>query len=346
MRIALSAQGVDARSVYAAPRSALASGPMAAKEKTELDGFRTLHGVAAPLRLQLTKDAARRSLLRGEVLIQQGAPASAMYFLLSGELGVALSDPAAEPIAVIKSGETVGELGVLDGSVASAWVVARTDCELLSLDEEGFWRLLHASHAFAINLLVKLSERLRANNAPVSTSIEQRRLFERAAMFDGLTGIHNRRWLDETLHRLVERSAKGDGPLSLSLIDIDHFKRFNDNHGHEAGDAVLAAVATTLGEALRPTDLVVRFGGEEFVILFPETGIDDAAAAADRVRLAVAEAEVAGPGGAPLPRVTISMGVAELKAGQSPAAILKAADVAMYRAKTGGRNRVVVDGAA
>ena len=325
----------------------------------ELEHFAMLEGVALGARRELLLSAKRQTLKAGEPLIVQGRVSGAMYFVLEGELAVALNDPGAEPIAIIGRGETVGELGVLDGSVASAHVIARTDARLLGLDEEAFWALTHSSHAFAIHLLVKLAERLRANNATVSTNIEKRRLYERAAMFDGLTGIHNRRWLDDTLHRLVERHSTAmrghadgkpvsndeNGKLAVALIDIDHFKSFNDGHGHDAGDAVLSAVAARLAANLRPTDLVARMGGEEFVILFPNTGITDAAVACERVRLAVAATEVAKPtGGGNLPPVTISLGVAELQDGQNPADILKAADAAMYRAKKSGRNRVVADG--
>lgn len=320
-----------------------------------LEDFAMLEGVAVGVRRELLATGKRHALKAGEPLIVQGNVSGAMYFVLQGELAVALNDPRAEPIAIIGRGETVGELGVLDGSVASAHVIARTDAQLLALDEEAFWHLTHTSHAFAIHLLVKLAERLRANNATVSTNIEKRRLYERAAMFDGLTGIHNRRWLDDTLHRLVERhgktadpvARKEHGALCVALIDIDHFKSFNDGHGHDAGDAVLSAVAARLAANLRPTDLVARMGGEEFVILFPSTGLSDATVACERVRLAVAATDVAKPNdatGAKLPRVTISIGVSELQEGQSPADILKAADAAMYRAKKGGRNRVVSDG--
>ena len=308
----------------------------------ELEHVSMLGGVSAPLRQELMRTAGKRVVEAGEVLIRQGEPGVLMYFVLSGEVVVTLGEATAEPIAVIKAGETVGELGVLEGGQASANVVARSRCELLSLDEESFWALTHKSHAFAINLIVKLAERLRANNATVSGNIEKRRLYERAAMFDGLTGIHNRRWLDENLHRLVERHKHGGDALSLALIDIDHFKNFNDGHGHDAGDVVLSTVAASMARNLRPTDLVARFGGEEFVILFPDTHIADALTAGERVREAVAATALAMPNGKQLPNVTISMGIAELKEGQAPAALLKAADEAMYRAKGSGRNRVVV----
>ena len=306
-----------------------------------LDGFAMLEGVGLTARRELLAAAQLRELSPGSVLIEQGSQNDSMYLVLEGELGVHLDQVDNDPVALIGSGETVGELSVLDGSAASANVVARTPCRLLAIHEDGFWQLTNVSHAFAVNLLIKLAARLRANNATVSKNVQKRRQYERAAMFDGLTGIHNRRWLDETLHRLVRRHAKTGGQFSLSLIDIDHFKSFNDRYGHAAGDHVLTVVAATLAANLRPTDLVARFGGEEFVILFPDTDVEMAMRAADRVREAVATEELVMPDGKPLPRVTISMGVAQLERGQSVPDLLKTADFAMYRAKQAGRNRVM-----
>lgn len=309
---------------------------------TALDHIAMLEGVTAQQREALVKVGTRRSLDKGDVLIRQGEPGGAVHFVVTGQLAVALGEPTADPIAMLGAGETVGELGVITGEPASAFVVAAQPSELLSLGEEGFWELVHTSHPFAVNLIVKLAERLRKNNATVSSNIEKRRLYERAAMFDGLTGIHNRRWLDETLHRLVMRHEKDNEPLCVALIDIDHFKRFNDTHGHDIGDLVLTTVAATLVKHLRPTDLVARFGGEEFVILFPSTTPDEALLAADRVRDIVSQTKVLAPTGAELPRVTISMGIAPLVHGEKPAETLKAADASMYEAKRSGRNRVMV----
>ena len=306
-----------------------------------LGAIAMLEGVSLVARQELLASSRRRALRPGDVLIEQGARTDAMFVVLSGELSVHLDALDQDPVAVIAQGEIVGELSMLDGSGASAHVVARVECHLLEVKEEDFWRLTNASHSFAVNLLIKLAARLRANNATVSKNVQKRRQYERAAMFDGLTGIHNRRWLDDTLHRMVRRHASTGGNLAVALLDVDHFKQFNDKHGHAAGDHVLTHVATTVAQNLRPTDLVARFGGEEFVIIFPDTSIELAARASDRVRLAVAETKLRMPDGTELPRVTISLGVSQLRRDEAPAELLKRADMAMYEAKQGGRNRVV-----
>ncbi len=305
-----------------------------------------LEGVARNHRDFIVRVGKRRTLTNGEVLISQGVSGKALHFVLSGTFAVALGEPTAEPITTVGPGETVGEMAILTGEVASAFVVATQACEVISLDEDASWELLQSSHPFALNLVVKLAERLRRNTSTISTNIEKRRLYERAAMFDGLTGIHNRRWLDETLHRMVERHERDDVPLCVALIDIDHFKKFNDGHGHDVGDVVLSTVAGTLAKNLRPTDLVARFGGEEFVILFPDTTAPDAKLAGDRVREVVSQTDAKMPDGRVIPRVTISMGIAQMVRGEKPSELLKAADVAMYEAKHGGRNRVCLSSRA
>ena len=307
----------------------------------DLARFEMLEGVSLAVRKELLHTAEERHLAVGDIIIRQGDANSTMFLLITGELAVHLDAVDHEALTVISAGEVVGELSLLDGSVASAFVIAHTPCTVLAVGEEAFWTITRDSHAFAVKLLVKLAERLRANNNAVSTSVRKRRMFERAAMFDGLTGIHNRRWLDETLHRLVNRHEHEHEALSVSLIDIDHFKKFNDTYGHDAGDHVLTAVARTLANTLRPTDLVARFGGEEFVIIFPDTNLDEAIRVAESVRAAVALETMAMDDGRKLPSVTISMGVAELQEGQTVPTILKIADAAMYRAKRAGRNRVL-----
>jgi diguanylate cyclase (GGDEF)-like protein len=164
--------------------------------------------------------------------------------------------------------------------------------------------------------------------------------FEAAALSDALTGVHSRRWLDETLPRLCDRHRFDGMPLTVAVIDVDFFKKVNDQHGHHAGDMVLIEVARTLRGKLRPTDFVARYGGEEFVAIFPHTPIAGARIAAERLREAMRQAPFKARDGKALPRVTISIGLAEQGPNQDVATLIERADACLYRAKENGRDRV------
>jgi diguanylate cyclase (GGDEF)-like protein len=159
------------------------------------------------------------------------------------------------------------------------------------------------------------------------------------ALRDALTGLHNRRAAEERLSQVVALVERRKVAAALFLFDIDHFKGVNDTHGHEAGDRVLAAVAECARHALRDTEFLARFGGEEFLAIFEGESEAGAAAAADRIRAAVEELRVETSGGCL--RVTISGGVASAEIGTAePGGMLAAADAALYQAKRSGRNRV------
>lgn len=153
---------------------------------------------------------------------------------------------------------------------------------------------------------------------------------------DALTGLRNRRSFDDVLVSEAARALRYELPLSLMLIDIDHFKRVNDDHGHQAGDRVLSRVGEVLREGTRTTDFAARYGGEELAVLLPHTGTAPAAMLADRLRSAISCATFPVPG----LRVTVSAGVAGLDPTGSPSALVEAADRALYTAKHEGRNCV------
>ena len=157
------------------------------------------------------------------------------------------------------------------------------------------------------------------------------------SLTDPLTGVGNRRRLEQALALEVRRVERTGGKLCAAMGDLDHFKRVNDDYGHEAGDKVLAAFGDLLRRNTRSIDILTRFGGEEFVVLMPHTDLEQAVAVADRVRAALAGCHIE-----PLPDpVTASFGVAELAAGEQGDALLGRADGALYEAKRSGRNRVV-----
>jgi len=166
------------------------------------------------------------------------------------------------------------------------------------------------------------------------------------AVTDQLTGLHNRRYMAGHLKALVERSGQGGEPVSLLAIDIDHFKKINDGYGHDVGDEVLCEFAVRLASNVRAIDIPVRHGGEEFLVVMPDTRIEDAHRIAERIRLHVAGSPFRVAGGAESLDVTISIGVATSLAGETKVdGLLKRADAAMYEAKRSGRNRVIAKAA-
>ena len=309
-------------------------------DRTELYGLKALRGVSLESVEELLETCEVRRLSPGDVLLTMGQQNRHMYMILSGQLSIHLEGPTSEAVATLGPGETVGELSVLDASPASAFVVAAEPTRLLALDEPKFWNLVNASHDFAINLLMSLTKRLRANNSTVSNNIKLQREYKRNAMIDGLTGLYNRRWIDEALPRFVQRYGRGGQPLTIVMIDVDHFKRFNDTFGHPMGDQVLVRVGQALRSNLRPTDHVARYGGEEFLVILPDTNEEGALLVAERLRGAIPEIELAMPDGTPIPRVTISLGGAALKPGRTMKTLLADADQALYQSKHTGRDRV------
>lgn len=195
--------------------------------------------------------------------------------------------------------------------------------------------------------LKALQDELLTRNAELDATNhalqESQRELERLSRTDALTGLFNRRYLEERFTGEFERSRRYRSALACLMFDIDHFKRLNDGWGHPFGDRVIRGTAEVLVKTLRDVDLVGRYGGEEFVALLPETGPDEARRVAERVREQIAASPYRTDAGDEV-RVTISIGVANYP---SPAiggrdAFLRAADDALYKAKQGGRDRVVV----
>lgn len=166
---------------------------------------------------------------------------------------------------------------------------------------------------------------------------------ERASQTDALTGLFNRRYGVDRLEEEISRARRYDRELAVALIDLDHFKRINDTYGHHAGDEVLVTVSAGLGRVSRESDCVMRWGGEEFLFVFPETNLSEAAGIVERFRQHLVEnpVHVSAEGGTLIP-VTTSGGVSELEEGDSLESLVDRADAGLYRAKEQGRNQLVL----
>lgn len=167
---------------------------------------------------------------------------------------------------------------------------------------------------------------------------------EERAKTDTLTGLPNRRALEEFFRKAQLAALEQGDPVSALMIDIDHFKRFNDEFGHGVGDQVLRLMAKVLRERVRDVDLPARYGGEELIVVLPNAGLATAATVAERIRRAVAECHLTRRStGEALPGITISIGVAQFQGGESMADLIERCDRALYQAKKTGRNRVVIE---
>ena len=263
---------------------------------------------------------------------------SCIYVVLTGRLSVHLGNPSFSPHIVFEAGDCVGEMSILDGKPVSAYVIAKEKSRLLMIHQEALWALINISHGVSRNILYILAGRMRYNNDALITSARIQVESERVAMTDGLTGLHNRRWLSDSFKRQMHRCELDKLPCTVIMLDIDHFKEVNDRYGHIAGDRILCSVAQALLNTMRPADLIARYGGEEFALCLPDTSIKDSRLISERLRISIANTTTTFEEGKLLPAVTVSLGVAQMQLGQTLDSLISAADSALYRAKAQGRN--------
>jgi diguanylate cyclase (GGDEF)-like protein len=285
-----------------------------------------------------------RHLDKGEVLLSTEVINHYLFVLISGRLVIQLDPDDEDPLTMVDPGECVGEMSIIDNRAPSAQVKSSEPTVVLEIEQEILWRLVSVSHEIARNLLYVMSERVRYSNLVIADGLELQRQYQRFATIDALTGLHNRGYMDDMFDREIKRSERDNLFLCMIMIDVDNFKKYNDDYGHLAGDRVLVTVGEAVRSPLRPNDLVARFGGEEFAVLLPETSLENAVIIAERLREHVSLCDPGMLNGIQLPHVTISLGVTEFHSGQTLATMISSADLAMYLAKHKGKNCVQIAG--
>ncbi len=280
-------------------------------------------------------------LPEGHLLISPEKKSERIYILLKGEVSIYLGGIDSDCIGTLEPGECVGEMSMIDADKASAWVTTSAPSTFLVLEHELVWSLLWMSHQVSLNLLMILTQRMRFNNQCIIEGQRRQEMLEIFSRADPLTGLFNRRWFDKMVTRHIERAHSDGSYLGLLLLDVDHFKQYNDSQGHLGGDYALVTLSRTMEKLLRPDDLACRYGGEEFVIVLPQSSPEDCLAIAERLRTFVERMEIKNGEGTHLPSITISVGMAMLTPGENAEQLTKRADQALYTAKAQGRNRVV-----
>src|SRR3954447_4726466 len=189
-----------------------------------------------------------------------------------------------------------------------------------------------------------LEQRLTLSKQEISELQKNLEAIRAESLTDPLTGLGNRKYFDRALDAAVQRAVKHCEPLTLLMLDIDHFKSFNDNYGHLTGDQVLRLVGMSLKQTIKGQDITARYGGEEFAVVLPATALRQAITVADHIRRAVMSKELKKKStGEILGRVTISIGVSVLQPGDDTDSLIDRADACLYAAKRNGRNRVICE---
>jgi len=298
---------------------------------------------------QTNQMIAERICQPGEIIIREHEPGDVFYIIRSGQIAVIKGDFQNPTILGFRStGESIGEMALLENLPRSATVIALNVVSLWSFSREAFYQFLRENPSFSINLMNILSGRIRKSDeermrgyAREKEQVVVLETLSKQATHDPLTGLFNRRYLDQILYGEIAHALQSGSLVGILMADVDHFKQINDKYGHKAGDLMLQALGDLMKKCVRLADIVCRYGGEEFVIVMPGASEATVSKCAEEIRSRFQELRVVSENKEI--QATLSLGAAIYPLhGSSVDEVFVHADRAMYQAKQGGRNRVVI----
>jgi diguanylate cyclase (GGDEF)-like protein len=299
---------------------------------------------------QLTDSLMERTCQPGEIIIRENEPGDVFYIIRSGNAVVIKGDFQNPTILGFRSiGDSIGEMALLDNLPRSATVIALDTVSLWCLSREMFYQFVGENHlSFNLDLMNMLSSRIRKSDEErVRGYVREKQqvvvleTLSKQATHDPLTGLFNRRYLDQILYGEIAHAQQNGSLVGILMADVDHFKQVNDKHGHKAGDLVLQELGKIMKKCVRLADIVCRYGGEEFVIIMPGASEPTVSKCAEEIRSKFQALTVVFENHEI--HATLSLGVAIYPLhGSSVDEVFVRADRAMYRAKEEGRNRMVV----
>ncbi|MCA2000467.1 MAG: GGDEF domain-containing protein [Chloroflexi bacterium] len=290
-----------------------------------------------------------RTFQPGEILMRENHPGDTFYIIRSGHAVVFKGDLQNPAILGFRGvGEAIGEMALLENLPRSATIIALDEMTLWEFSRETFYRFLQENPTFSMTLMNMLSSRIRKSDEERMRGYMREKkqvvaleTLSRQATHDPLTGLFNRRYLDQILYGEIAHARQSGALVGVLMADVDHFKQVNDKYGHKAGDLMLQKAGELMKGCVRAADIVCRYGGEEFVIVMPGASETVVGKCAEEIRSRFEKSSVTFEKSEI--RATMSLGAAIYPLhGATVDEVFINADRAMYRAKEGGRNRVVV----
>lgn len=281
-------------------------------------------------------------------IFQQGDRGSDLFIVQDGSVAIRVktAEGGDVDLAQLGQGDFFGEMGLFEDVPRSATCVMPDGGRLYRLRKGDFFSLMEKYPETAIKIMSRMASitagRLQNTSAFLTDLVQWGEGARRRAITDHLTGLHNRRYLDDALEEQVAQARVRGEKLALIMMDLDRFHSINDTYGQQFGDTVIAAVAPSVANAIEESDIAARYGGDEFVIILPGRAAEESLTIAEKVRLGVEALRIQAPDGETV-QVTTSQGIAEFPRHAGDVESLKeAADKALYAAKEGGRNRAAV----
>lgn len=295
------------------------------------------HGIPRDVLAPVYQKALVISLGQGEQLLTPGIINEHVYLIISGQLNVQMTPSILdEPIAILNPGDCVGEMSVLVDCIVSAYVIARTDCQLLSIDYSSFWALIKGANGVARNMLNVLVQRIRMGNEALADTLMNRDKFPDIGVIDNLTGLYNQYGMQRKIELLLNQYAANTQSICLVILKIDGHENSHSSENELRGEQYLRTLAQMMLYSLRPGDHAARLSRKKFAILFANLPLSEACAAAEKLRAKVSQVPITLPNGSSQPPLSISAGVVQAKADETWDMLLDRANLKLEQAIMAG----------
>jgi diguanylate cyclase (GGDEF)-like protein len=298
---------------------------------------------------KIIKSLHSMSITADEILFKEGDEGNELFIVTAGKVAsyVALPNGSKREIAEFKSGDFFGEMSIFENAYRSATCYTKESTSLLTLKERDLFEMILYNPEIAIKIMYRMlnitAERLLDRSEFLSDMVQWGEEARKRAITDEVSGIYNRRFLDDSLVTCFEKSRNNNQPLSLIMIDIDNFKKYSELYNQKQINIIIVKLVSVFKKYFRETDIIARYGGDEFMIILPDTDKEAAFKIAEKIRKAVSKLQLSDTLHKDTRRITISQGIATYPDNADDLETLKVkADKTLYKAKLEGRDRVII----